>query len=360
MHNSINLLINNLFIGGAEGVCVSIANELNRRGWLIKLVLLNDLRMERANQLSSDIAVTVLGCQRARQSLPAIIRYLNSEKPEQLLVFNFQISILMLMIRPFLNCKPRIHSRCINTLSFKIASQNAAAKAFLLNKLVSIVYSRSDTIIAQSESMAEDLVTNYGIERSRIRVIYNPVGKIMPSNGTKNAYPKYILFVGRLDQQKNLDLALESFRILQRRIPDLRFKIVGDGDQRQHLESLANSMGIGANVDFEGFQANPAPYYRDALATVLTSHYEGFPNVLVESVSHGTPVVSVDCPSGPSEIICPGVNGFLVPNYDPHSLSDSLQFALAQGFDAGDMHKSLQRFDIGTVIAQYESVFNSS
>lgn len=351
--------INNLANGGAEGVCVAVANELYKRGWDVKVVLLNNFRMERATQLSSDIQVQILGRRRARQSLPAIIRYLNSERPEQILVFNFQISILMLMIRPFLNCKPRIHSRCINTLSFKIASQNAAAKAFLLNKLVSIVYSRSDTIIAQSESMAEDLVTNYGIERSRIRVIYNPVARTAPTE-SKKVGSRYILFVGRLDLQKNLDLALESFKILQGRIPDLRFKIVGDGNQRSHLETLANSLGIANNVDFEGFQSDPVPYYRNALATVLTSHYEGFPNVLVESIANGTPVVSVDCPSGPSEIIFPGVNGFLVPNYDPQSLSGSLQSAFTHGFDPSDMRYSLERFDIDTITSQYEEIFNSS
>lgn len=359
MQNSINFLINNLSTGGAEGVCVSIANELNRRGWPIKLVLLNDLRMERANQLSSDIPVTVLGCHRARQSLPAIIRYLNSEMPEQLLVFNFQISILMLMIRPFLSSKPKIHSRCINTLSLKISSQNGSAKAYFLNKLISSVYGRSDTIIAQSESMAKDLVTNYGIEKSRIRVIYNPVERNVPTDCTEKVDSRYILFVGRLDRQKNLDLALESFRILHGRIPDLRFKIVGDGIQRGHLESFANSLGIRNHIDFEGFQANPAPYYHNALATVLTSHYEGFPNVLVESIAHGTPVVSVDCPSGPSEIISPRVNGFLVPNYDPQSLSDNMQYALKHGFDPVVMRDSLERFDIGTITSQYESIFNS-
>ena len=79
------------------------------------------------------------------------------------------------------------------------------------------------------------------------------------------------------------------------------------------LKQEASKLNILNKIDFEGFQKkNIAPYYLYANATLLTSSYEGYPNVLIGSIAMNTPVISFDCPGGPNEIINNGVNGFLV------------------------------------------------
>jgi glycosyltransferase involved in cell wall biosynthesis len=100
--------------------------------------------------------------------------------------------------------------------------------------------------------------------------------------------------------------------------------VLGEGPRRKDLEGLASELGIAERVHFPGFHPNPLKFIRKARLLVLPSEYEGFPNVLVEALACGTPVVSTDCPSGPSEILEGGKWGRLVPAGDPAAMAAAL------------------------------------
>ena len=111
-------------------------------------------------------------------------------------------------------------------------------------------------------------------------------------------------------------------------------------------------------VNFEGFQSELIPYYTRAKATVLTSIYEGFPNVLVESMSAGTPVIAFDCPSGPRDIIIPNENGILVDYLNVADFAQAI-IDITSGnvtFDKKRIIDSCKRFDIKETIEQYLSL----
>ena len=165
--------------------------------------------------------------------------------------------------------------------------------------------------------------------------------------------------VGRLEEQKAIHFALEVFAGISDKFPELRLKIVGKGKLDKELKQKASEYSISSRVDFEGFQKDIIPYYLNARATMLTSYYEGYPNVLIESLALNTPVISFDCPGGPKEIIKNGVNGFLVNYLDIDDFKNKLIILLKNEFDYEDLKTSINKNQINQVFKQYENLINS-
>ena len=128
---------------------------------------------------------------------------------------------------------------------------------------------------------------------------------------------------GRLESQKGFKYLLEAFSKVSAKI-EARLAILGRGSQMDELKRLSEKLGITSNVVFLGFQKNPYKYLANGDLFVLSSLWEGFPNALAKAMACGIPVVSTDCPSGPSEIITDGVNGLLVPPADPEALAGTV------------------------------------
>nr|WP_302051603.1 glycosyltransferase [Vibrio cholerae] len=189
-------------------------------------------------------------------------------------------------------------------------------------------------------------------------VIYNPVAKHVEDYAkahdlTLVEKQDYLLCVGRLEKQKAFHYAIESFAGIVNDFPTLRLKIVGQGSLEQSLKQCAIDFGVADRVDFEGFQADMIPYYLHAKATLLTSLYEGFPNVLIESITLGTPVVAFDCPSGPREIIQDGVNGYLVEYLSVQDLQDEMKKLLIKKIDSTSVKMSTKLYRLKTVVEHY-------
>ena len=108
-----------------------------------------------------------------------------------------------------------------------------------------------------------------------------------------------------------------------------RLIILGEGDDRRALEDLASQLSVKNTVDMPGFVDNPYAYLSRASLFVLSSVWEGSPNVLTEALALGVPSVSTDCPSGPNEILQNGVIGRLVPVGNPNSLAAAIQETLS-------------------------------
>lgn len=134
----------------------------------------------------------------------------------------------------------------------------------------------------------------------------------------------YFLAAGRLDQQKGFDLLLEAFRSVARQYQEIDLIIAGEGEERANLEQQRAALGLANRVLLPGAVENMTSAMRGALAFVLSSRFEGFPNVLTEAMSLGKAVLAFDCRTGPGELIAHGRDGLLVKPEHAETLAKAM------------------------------------
>ena len=185
-----------------------------------------------------------------------------------------------------------------------------------------VAYPFANKIIAPSNGVLAGL-TDLGLPPSKLSVIRNPVVPVpRDRSGTPPIHVPYIMGAGRLHPQKGFDRLVQAFH--EAHLPDHHLVVLGDGPERDRLVATAKSLGAIPRVHFPGTSSEIERWYHHAVCFVLTSHYEGSPNVLKEAMVNGCPVVSFDCPSGPSEIVENGVSGILVPQGDITGLAKAI------------------------------------
>ncbi len=183
--------------------------------------------------------------------------------------------------------------------------------AFLSRAIMRLTYPRSNQVVAVSEGVRADLITNFCVEPSKVCVIYNPIDTDRISERAREApsievLRPYIVSVGRLVRSKNFPLLIEAYR--SSGISD-NLVILGEGNARDAIETLVSRLGLQERVFLPGHIQNPYPVMREARLFVSSSNLEGFPNAIIEAMSLGCPVVATDCETGPMEILAGKIQG---------------------------------------------------
>lgn len=356
----VTFLISSLAGGGAEGVCVNVANGLAEQGWDINLVVLHTKNSAYHDRVSEKVNFVCLNVNHARHAFFPLRNYIKQHKPERILVFNYELTVLMVLLRMVFGYKYKLIARNINTMSAKReqAKQANFWRKNIVTPLIDRFYFKADHVVNQCKAMEADLLSVYPQLQGKTSVIYNPVAKHVEDYAnshdlTQIKKENYFLCVGRLEKQKAFHFAIQAFAEVVKTHPEMRLKIVGKGSLEQELKQLAKELNVQNHVDFEGFQKDMIPYYTKARATLLTSLFEGFPNVLVESITLGTPVVAFDCPSGPSEIIEEGVNGYLVEYLNMPSLAAVMSSFIGEIFELDKVKSSGFNYCASKISHQY-------
>jgi len=180
-------------------------------------------------------------------------------------------------------------------------------------------------LICVSHGIADDILKNVKAIPKSCKVIYNPfdIAKIqaMAKAPIKVPFEKYFIHIGSFEERKRHDRLLEAYKLSD---IDTPLVLMGKGPLRQNIEILIEKLKLTNKVIIIDFQKNPYPYIKFAQALLLTSDAEGLPTVLIEALICHTQVISVDCPSGPSEILTGELRKYLCPMNDIQMLATFL------------------------------------
>ena len=315
----------NLEPGGAERLVTRMLRHLPRDRIELHLALVARYGLL-LDDVPDEVQVHHLRAGRVRRAARPLISLVWRIRPDVVLSTLGYMNLALIPLWPFLPRGTQLFVREANTLSAELPSHPRNRVLALAYRLL---YPRADGIICPARAMADDLVRHFGIPASSIRYIPNPVD--LESLGQQTAGPSpfrgrgpHLLGVGRLAPQKGFDLMVSAFAELSSALPEAQLWVLGEGEERPALEAQAEAAGVGARVHLVGHVPNPYRWMRHADVFVLSSRYEGLPNVVLEAIASGAPVAAFDCPGGTREILerVPGQS--LVPFADVGALAEAI------------------------------------
>lgn len=342
--------------GGSERFISTLISNIDTSRYDVALVLLKKVGPF-LTDLPRDLTVYDLDVEKARYCVHKIIKIIRKYQPDSVFSTLSYLNLIIGLIRPFISKDIRFIARETNTVSVRNKYQPYPR---LFDFLYRVVYKNFDNIIAQAEFMKEDLIKNYQIDERKISVINNPVDVAhitLQSLSDVFLYSKNninLLAVGSFTEQKGFDTLLKALS----RLEDKYFlTVLGEGGLENHYKRLAHELGVTARVHFAGFKRNPYPYMKQADLFILSSRYEGFPNVVLEANACGTPVVAFDCPGGTGEIMQDGLNGFLAKCQDVDHLIEKILEASNLGFNSQEItNYIISKYGLQKIINQYQNV----
>ena len=279
-------------------------------------------------------------------------KFILQSEPDCVISFMSSTNILVLLATRFLPCKVIISERNYP----KYSKNNRLIWDWLRRGL----YRVADHLVVQTSEI-ENYFKSYC---KSIKIIHNPVQvtyeNLKEKPEIKLPSGKRLVAMGSLVPQKGFDLLMPVFANLHKTFNDWSLIILGSGPLETGLKQEAIRLGIEDFVYFPGSVMIPFSVLSRCDLFVLSSRYEGFPNALLEAMACGLPPVSFDCPSGPGEIIKPGVNGFLVPPGDIKALEGSLSVLIQdEGLRSRfgkEAVKVREQFDIDKIMKQWNKL----
>lgn len=228
-----------------------------------------------------------------------------------------------------------------------------------------ILYSRMAAIVTQTQQTADWVRSCCAAHKIAVipNMVMFPLHSTLPnvpvrSSGPQEHRSKLLLAVGRLRPEKGFDRLIKAFAQLSPDFPDWRLCVLGDGPSRNDLAQLTQRLSMEEKISMPGIAGNVGEWYEAADLFVLTSVFEGFPNALLEAMAYGLPVVSVDCDTGPRDIVSDGVDGILVPQDNSAALVSALQRLMdddvMRAAFAAKATRVRERFSMKAIVRQWE------
>lgn len=363
MPSHISLFWKKLAGGGLESVMLTLAEEFLARGLDVDIVL-GKRQGELVGELPAKANVFDLDVSRTVERFTSLARYLRQQEPDVLLSagsLNRYAVLGRLVSRTMTPLVLAVHK----PLSF--TGSGSRLPKWVYDRFTEWTHPFADRVIAVSEGVADDLASAFGVPRRDIRVIPNPVvGPRVFEQAEQDVNhpwfsddsPPVILAVGRLDKVKGYLTLIRAFAKVRGKRP-CRLMILGEGPRRPAIQQEARKLGVKDDLSMPGYVSNPFKYMARADVFVLSSRWEGLGNVLIEAMACGTPVISTDCPGGPSEVLKRGKFGRLVPVGDLGALASAIEQGLNGEIQPAPL-SILERFRRDKAANQYLDVLSSA
>lgn len=286
--------------GGAQKVLLTFAAGLDRTVYAPVVIVL-EATGPWQTLVPANLRLISLARPRLRQALPALVRALRAARPDIVVSTIGYLNLGILLLKPFLAGQPRVIVREANTTSRHAAS---ALGRFAYRLAYRWLYRRADRVLCPASYIKEELISEFAGSDDQIAVLPNPVDEDMlrlaaaavrraPGQG-----PRFVC-VGRLTEQKGYDRLLDDF---VRMPPNSHLTIFGEGELQSAMRQQIDRLQLNGRVSLAGFEHQPAPWMAGADALLLPSRWEGLPNVVLEALACGTPVIATPEAGGISEI----------------------------------------------------------
>jgi glycosyltransferase involved in cell wall biosynthesis len=371
----IAFVINSIGSGGAERVLQLLleARPARLAATDIHLILLDNEPERRA--MPSFVVKHVLdGRGRMLRSFRLLYRELSRVQPDLIVSFLVRSNVTAVLSGhrlgiPVVVCE-RMH------LSSHLQGRYKGMRRLAARLVPRFAYRFATTVLGVSTGVSEDLVQRFGVDRGRVRTIFNPfdVSAIQEAASKEPELllpSRFVVAVGRLEPSKDFDLLLRAFAAAA--LPH-HLVILGEGSQLSALERKAADLGIAEKTVFAGYVSNPFPIVARSEFYVSSSRNEGFPNAMVEAMALGKAVVASDCRSGPAEIlgaplraeekgVIEAEHGILVEEGSVDALTRALQrmaSAKLRIFYEEQARIRVQDFAADAISAAYWSVFEAT
>jgi glycosyltransferase involved in cell wall biosynthesis len=348
--------------GGAERVTLALLRAfLTSQRWRPVLILTTDRKGPLDSHIPLGLEVIRLEAASGRLAIPKLLNLIHAQKPDVIFTSLDHVNVTLGLLQPFL---PRKTALVLRATSFR------SLKSRMMRLLLKWAFLRADTVVFQSCEMRRQMmhILKLPINHTNV-VVPNPLDRAriealsavkLPQNEKLwlekatncNSEPhRYVKLVaaGGLYWAKGFDLLIEAIRILERR--DIRLCILGQGAEEEKLRHMIEAAGLHDQIRLCGFQDNPYAWFAQADGFILSSRVEGFPNVVLEALASGCPVVATPMPG------LEGMAGVrLCRAASAPALAEALNAFLAKPH-APQPELALLPYDIAKVQRNYEDLF---
>ncbi len=288
------IILSSFNIGGSERYLISLSNFLSKKHNVFVYSI------SKSGPLRGELATAIKVIQKNRAgSFSAVVhlsRTITNISPDVILSSQTHVNVITM----FANFMAFGIGRIVVLREASTPSKNlrfnkqlglATTKAHIILLLGKIIYRFADIILVPSEHVLTDCVEKLGVPPEKLLLNVNPLDLKTITKLSKKGVDDYVfdyesinfIFVGRLSDSKNIFRLLTAFQKLISHNVSSNLLIIGDGEERSRLEDHASKLGISDRVWFAGYRSNPFPYMARANFFVITSFYEGFPNVLLQA-----------------------------------------------------------------------------
>lgn len=312
MKENILIIIDKISNGGAQRAAVNLANGLSKS----YNVILATFEIKEDNYECSSKIIN-LNCGKTNNKISKVynmlkrIHKIRKIKREN----NITHSISFLTVPNFINICTKLNDKTIVSIRNEMSK---IEKSFIEKQMNKISCKKADIVVPVSKYVLYDQQINYKTNPKKMKVIYNfydqeyinkrKEEEIKEELAKKIIGSKIVLTIGRLEEQKGQWHLIRAFSKVVKEIPNAKLIILGEGSLKKYFYELIKELNLEENVYIIDFDSNPYKYMNVSELFVLSSLYEGMPNVVLEAMTCGLPIISTDCNGGPREILAPNTN----------------------------------------------------